>query len=558
MSNKIVHFTPFENDVSPLDLPEQFNYPFYYEPHELSKIAASELQNYIQYQKEWIHDFGDENDHDSFSIGKMFGVLVVQTLDGELGYLSAFSGKLADKNQFDRFVPPVYDMLEEGNFFLVGMKHLNALQEKIKSIERKAEFISLTALKKKNSTQSKQEINSLKTNIKAAKKDRKRKRLEAKEHLSNDDYIELIEKLAHQSQRERIQLKTIIQNWNIKLKEIDQELEKYTTQIDQLKSDRKTLSNNLQNQLFEQYTFLNKKGENKSLKNIFIDKPPVAGAGECAAPKLLQYAYLHQLEPICMAEFWWGKSPKSSIRKHGHFYPACNSKCKPILGHMLTGMNVEQNPLLSKKPNPQPLELLYEDEHMVIVNKPSGLLSVPGKQLKDSVENRVKILFPEASGPFIVHRLDMATSGILILSKTKEANIHLQQQFTNRIIKKRYTALLDGYLKKNKGIIDLPIRVDLEDRPRQLVCFEHGKSAQTKWEIISRKNNQTKVHFYPITGRSHQLRVHAAHQNGLNHPIVGDVLYGTRDQRLYLHADRVEFIHPITKQELVISCESPF
>ena len=259
-----------------------------------------------------------------------------------------------------------------------------------------------------------------------------------------------------------------------------------------------------------------------------------------------------------MAEFWWGISPNSAIRKHKNFYPACQGRCKPILNHMLEGVKMDANLLLENLAEKQPLEIVYEDAVLLVVNKPAEFLSVPGKDITDSVYTRIKAQYPNASGPLIVHRLDMSTSGILILTKTKEANKILQSQFIKRTIKKRYVALLDGEISENSGKIQLPLRVDLDDRPRQLVDFEYGKNAITDWEIIKKEKGKTKVHFYPITGRTHQLRVHAAHKDGLNTPIFGDDLYGKKENRLHLHAEFIEFSHPSTKEIMRFTVAADF
>ena len=304
--------------------------------------------------------------------------------------------------------------------------------------------------------------------------------------------------------------------------------------------------------MFEKFQFLNQYKKPKALIEIFNNpavKPP-AGSGECAAPKLLQYAFQNDLTPICMAEFWWGISPNSAIRKHKNFYPACQSRCKPILEHMLYGIEMDENLLIKEISKDKELEIIFEDDVLIVVNKPAEFLSVPGKEISDSVYSRIKQKYPKATGPLIVHRLDMSTSGILLLTKTKEANKVLQSQFINRTIKKRYVALLDVNLPENKGKIQLPLRVDLDDRPKQLVCYEHGKNAETVWEVIERKDNKTRVYFYPITGRTHQLRVHAAHKNGLNSPIIGDDLYGKKQNRLHLHAEFIEFLHPNTTEKM--------
>jgi tRNA pseudouridine32 synthase/23S rRNA pseudouridine746 synthase len=286
-------------------------------------------------------------------------------------------------------------------------------------------------------------------------------------------------------------------------------------------------------------------------------KPP-AGSGECSAPKLLQFAFDKDLTPISMAEFWWGISPNSAVRKHKNYYSACQGRCKPILTHMLNGIKMDDNLLLENLAEKQELRIIYEDDVLIVVNKPTEFLSVPGKEINDSVYTRIKEKYPDATGPLIVHRLDMSTSGILLLTKTKEANKVLQSQFINRMIKKRYVALLDGYLVENSGTIQLPLRLDLEDRPKQLVDFEFGKNAETNWEVIQREDGKTRVYFYPITGRTHQLRVHAAHKDGLNTPIVGDDLYGKKANRLHLHAEFIEFLHPSTSKKMSFRVEAEF
>lgn len=282
--------------------------------------------------------------------------------------------------------------------------------------------------------------------------------------------------------------------------------------------------------------------------------PPPAGSGECAAPKLLNYAYQNQLKPIAMAEFWWGQSPKSQVRKHKQFYPACRSKCEPILGHMLRGLDVDPNPIQDTTTRAGEIQILFEDEHIVVINKPPELLSVPGKIITDSVWSRMRHRYPQATGPLIVHRLDMSTSGIMIIALKKEAHKYLQHQFIKRTVEKRYVAILKGTLSKKSGYVSLPLRVDLDNRPHQLVCYDHGKNATTYWELSKTDGAHMWVDFYPKTGRTHQLRVHAAHTDGLNAPIVGDDLYGHRADRLYLHAAELTIKHPDTKQSQTYAC----
>jgi tRNA pseudouridine32 synthase/23S rRNA pseudouridine746 synthase len=307
-------------------------------------------------------------------------------------------------------------------------------------------------------------------------------------------------------------------------------------------------------------SFLNKDGKKKSLHAIFNDtvfgKPPAA-AGECATPKLLQYAFLNGYKPLAMAEFWWGAPPKSEIRKHKQFYPACTGKCKPILSHMLEGMPIDENPLLKNPGEGKELKIVYEDDSLVVVDKPADLLSVPGIDIQDSVYTRLQYAFGDVE-PLIIHRLDMATSGLLVVAKTKEAHKDIQKQFLKRTVNKRYTALLSKVIDNEEGEIKLPLRGDLDDRPRQMVCFEFGKKAITNWKVIERNESTTKVHFWPLTGRTHQLRIHAAHELGLNAPIVGDDLYGTTANRLHLHAAYLEFVHPETRETVKFEVAEEF
>jgi len=542
-------FQPFQQDISGIPLPEKFTFPFYYEPHELSKIAAKALQDYLETQTDFEHNFGLNKEHNGLAIGKMFGVLVVQNAEGTLGYLWAFSGKLAERNHHPFFVPTVFDMLEENSFFKREEVILNHYNKKIELLENDESYLKTIQVLNDIKIQAKKEIQEQKEKIKIGKKHR----AEIRKNNPEAD----TEQLSKASQDEGILLKKMTLYWKHHITAAEKAVAEFTAYINQLKEERRQKSAQVQQQLFEQYAFQNQYQELKSLGEIFNGNPP-AGAGECAAPKLLHYAFQHSLKPIAMAEFWWGQSPKSEVRKHQQFYPACTGKCEPILNHMLKGISLENNPFQTNPAVGKSLEIVYEDDHLVVVNKPAELLSVPGKQITDSVWSRVKSLYPNATGPLIVHRLDMSTSGLLLIAKSGEIYKNLQAQFIKRKIKKRYVALLDGKLNESKGEINLPLRVDLDNRPNQIVCYEYGKPAQTLWEVIKRKENQTLVHFYPITGRTHQLRVHAAHQLGLNAPIVGDDLYGTKANRLHLHAESITFNHPITKETITLRVAADF
>jgi tRNA pseudouridine32 synthase / 23S rRNA pseudouridine746 synthase len=360
---------------------------------------------------------------------------------------------------------------------------------------------------------------------------------------------------------EKASLKQLKRKWDVNLNELQAQIDAFQEQIDALKEQRKNLSNALQQRLFSHYRFLNQYGTEKSLGEIFrltANPVPPAGSGECAAPKLLHYAFQHQMTPISLAEFWWGASPKSEIRQHKKFYPACQNKCQPILAHMLDGLKLDDNPLLHNPAQGKEIDIIYQDEAIVVVNKPAEFLSVPGVNIQDSVYTRLQQMFSSDEGLFVIHRLDMSTSGLLVFALTRRANKSLQKQFITRGVEKRYLALLAGELQQSHGDIRLPLRGDLDDRPRQLVCFEHGKPADTHWQLIECRDGFSKVYLYPKTGRTHQLRVHCAHVEGLNLPIVGDDLYGSKGARLHLHAESLSFDHPYTKQRMTFTVDAEF
>ena len=554
----MIHF--FKQPISHLALPDKFTYPFHYTPHPLCVLAAEEVKEYIASREEW---------QEELAFGKMFGVLIVQKENkqetakkeavNEIGYLAAFSGNLAGKNLHPYFVPPVYDLLQPEGFFKIEEEQISSINIRIRELENNRSYLDLIEKWKTETEQAKAILNQAKAALKAAKEAREIRR-QSSSALSEEEQASLI----RESQYQKAEYKRLGKKWKKRLEELETETRHFETEIEQLKTERKERSAALQRKLFEQFRMLNARGEVKDLYTIFeqtVQKVPPAGAGECALPKLLQYAYLHQLKPLAMAEFWWGDSPKNEIRYHGYYYPSCKGKCEPILQHMLQGLEVDENPLLNPVHEEEELEIVFEDEWLLIVNKPAGMLSVPGKaEDRDSVYHRLKKKYPEATGPMIVHRLDMATSGLLLVAKTKKVHQDLQAQFANRSIKKRYVAVLDGIvLSERTGRIELPLCLNPLDRPRQIVSKEYGKEAITEYKIISesekiideseRSINEprkyTRIVFYPLTGRTHQLRVHAAHPEGLGCPILGDELYGKKADRLYLHAEYIEFRHPI-------------
>ncbi|MDG2364540.1 MAG: RluA family pseudouridine synthase [Methylococcaceae bacterium] len=553
-------FTSFKESIDSYDLPARFTFPFYYQPHPLCLLAVEQLQEYLVTQSDWQHNFGFSSSAET-ALGKMFGILLVQNQQGEVGYLSAFSGKIADGHQLAHFVPPVFDMLEPDGFFRKGQDELSQITEQIKQLAGNPLIATYKTELTAKEAAGFLAIQAHRARMITGRRDRKERRVIAQKSLNNEEFLQMKHRLSKESIQQKNHLRDLKFHWGEQSQKARDNLSYFTDEITALKRQRRDLSYSLQQRLFDNYRFLNKDGVRKNLRDVFKDthqQVPPAGAGECAAPKLLQYAFQHDLKPLAMAEFWWGQSPKSEIRKHQHFYAACLGKCRPILTHMLEGIDVDENPLLTNPAEGKTIKIVYQDDVMVVINKPVNFLSVPGKSIEDSVYLRMKQSYPSATGSLIVHRLDMLTSGLMVIALNKDVHKKLQKQFINRTVKKRYVALLDGLLDADEGIVDLPLRVDLDDRPRQLVCYEYGKAAKTKWQVIARNNNQTKVYFHPITGRTHQLRIHSAHINGLNTAIVGDDLYGTKAERLYLHAETLELNHPTTKALMHFQVEAEF
>jgi tRNA pseudouridine32 synthase/23S rRNA pseudouridine746 synthase len=554
--NTFIH--PLFIDVRKNKLPTKFTFPFYYEPSEIAIIAAKDLQKKLVELADLEHNFGLNPSQEGLVIGKMFGVLIVEIEENKFGYLAAFSGKLANANHHEGFVPPVFDLLDKQGFYLEEEKSIVSLTS---IIEQKCSSANYQSCQEKLShaiTKNAEEINTFKNTIKSNKAKRDERRRFAHENLNSEELKELLVKLSEESREEQLRLKYITRKNKESIAQIQNELNIFELEILQLKELRQHRSNELQRRIFENYTFLNAVKSTKSLLEIFDNQSPPAGAGECCAPKLLQFAYIHNLKPISMAEFWWGASPASEIRVHKNFYPACKGKCGPILQHMLKGLQVDANPMFEPPKTTFLLQVLYEDQEILVINKPEEFLSVPGIEVKDSVYERIKSLYPDATGPLLVHRLDMSTSGILLIAKTKQSHKKLQSQFIKKTIKKEYTAIVEGELSAISGTIELPLRLDIDDRPRQVVCYEHGKNAHTTWELMNQNKNLTRIKLYPKTGRTHQLRVHAAHPMGLNAPILGDDLYGKKSNRLYLHASAIEFRHPTSNEMMRIESSPAF
>ena len=593
--------------------PRQFTYPFCYEVDPLAEAASLELQRYIA-------------DADLMSTekgcGKMFGVLVVEYEDesGALqrGFLAAYSGLLGGRNDWPYFVPPVFDAQQPDGHFKRTEREISAINREIAAIEHDPEYLQSVEQHEQTKKRLQAEVDAFKAEVDAAKARRDARR-KSGEPLSEEEQAEMI--------RESQFMKAELRRRRKAMEQADSTLTtQHSTFLKSLQRKRKQMSDELQRWLFSAYRMLNAKGEERDLIDIFREYThamPPAGAGDCCAPKLLQYAYLHHLRPVCMAEFWWGESPASEIRHHLHYYPACRSKCLPILTHMLKGLDVAPNPLAQKRHSAEP-RVLYADEYIMVVDKPAGMLSVPGKaesvrsEFSDSANISVEEYFANLQLPtnsqlptkqFTIgeadnsklkiqnskflkaaHRLDMDTSGLLVLARTEQAYVELQRQFASRETVKRYEAVLSGVPTQNSKLktqnssaqpsgcleaISLPLIADINDRPRQRVDMEHGKPALTLYNIVEVRavdantavayttkkvdKRRTLVHLYPKTGRTHQLRVHCAHPLGLACPILGDPLYGIeRADRMYLHAAELTFRHPVTGETMHFLSPSGF
>ncbi len=546
------------------DLPRGFPSPFSNTPHPIAQHAALDLQQRLSRAQLCRHDFTAPGN------GKMFGVLVVRDVSGQLGYLAAFSGMLGGSWQLPGFVPPMFDAQVLDAFLPDGEAQLKVYEEALATLQNSTTLGKLRVELERLQLQRDAELAALKE----VHQRRKRSRREQRQRLnqSADDEAILV-KLSFESQQDKRELRLLQVDWCERLATVEAQSAPILQQIAELKRTRTRLSKRLHRRVFKAYMLINQLGERKAMAELFERALPPGGSGDCAAPKLLQYAHQQGLMPLALAEFWWGASPSAGIRHHGHYYPACRGKCHPILPFILKGIEVQPRQIAGHDFNDAAApEVVYEDDELLVVNKPSGLLSVPGKEMTDSVQTRLQHRYPAATGLLLVHRLDMSTSGLLLVAKNRAAHKALQRQFLQRTIEKRYVAVLSKRLPEfsgnetamggseavEQGVIELPLLVDIDDRPRQLVCFAHGKPCVTRWQVIARSETTTRVYFYPLTGRTHQLRLHAAHPQGLNAPILGDELYGKPLERLLLHAEKLSFDHPVTGKRVELIAPVPF
>ena len=539
----------FDGGIGEITLPERFNNPFSYVPHPLCVRAADEVRRVVAENSVWSIEAAR---------GKMFGVLVVRNACGQIGFLAAFSGLFAGCNEHDFFVPAVFDFLASDGYFKCEEREISCINSEILRLKSSEEYLAAVSALECVEREREEALTAEREAIRAGKVAREQRR--AAGNLSPEEETLLL----NESRFAKAEYKRNAKRWDEKVASFKAAVAVYEEKITTMRAERKRRSAALQQWLFDNFVFLDSAGESRSLSQIFADTLqgiPPAGAGECAAPKLLQYAFANALTPLAMAEFWMGESPVGEVRRDGCFYGSCISKCKPILSFMLGKMDVEPSSQEVSSLSAEDIKVIYEDDYLMVVNKPSGMLSVPGIVGGTSVEEYLQRTCPGCDVR-VVHRLDMATSGLLLVAKSVDVYSALQREFAARRVQKRYSALLDGAIATNEGEISLPLSSDYENRPRQRVDYSYGKEAVTRYETIENVEYNgracTRVRFYPLTGRTHQLRVHAAHSVGLNTPIVGDELYGAPDKRLMLHADRVEFTHPVSGELLAFECVADF
>ena len=528
--------------------PSRMNNPLNYTPHPLCVMAAEEVRRMVR-----------ENavmSSETRKSGKMFGVLVVETPDGNTGYLAAYSGQIAGRSNWDGFVPAVFDYLQDGGYFKTCEAEITAINKQVRLMETSEERRRLLSHLDETIAKAASEEQAYKTLMHESKARRD------SERAAGGVTPEREAEMTRESQFQKAELRRMRRRNADTIAMAREACHRYDTSISLLKQKRRTMSDRLQEWLFHHFVMLNKDGDSRSLTDIFrtsLSASPPAGAGECCEPRLLQYAFSHAMTPKCMAMFWIGASPEGEIRHEQTYYPACRSKCKPILEWML-GKDIVKDDTFITQHNGDNLTIIYQDSDIIVVDKPAGMLSVPGKNDAPSVLSLLQRKMEDNIFP--VHRLDMDTSGLMVFVRNKKAQRNLQRQFETHSIVKRYIALLERKPDSEQGTISLPLSPDMADRPRQMVDYRHGKQALTHYRLCTSPSTPMRRQFLtvgdnlvelsPLTGRTHQLRVHCAHPDGLASPIVGDRLYGTTNHpRLCLHAEYLEFRHPTTG-EIVI------
>ncbi|MEG4092813.1 pseudouridine synthase [Microcoleus sp. Pol12B4] len=510
--------------------------------------------------------------------GKMYGILLVEMPSGEQGILKAFSGLLNGCSIVEGWVPPIPGRDRVAFEEARTLTQLEAMKQELIALNQLPQREEYAALFREFEVQ----MQVLSDRHRNCKQQRDEKRQLLCQTLAPEKLEIALEQLNQESRLEKIERRQLKRQRDETLQPLKQLIEAADRRMRALKQRRKELSRELQTQMHAAYTLVNFLGKSRSISSLMPTNSIPTGTGDCCAPKLLHCAAVHNLKPLAMAEFWWG--PPSGDKIQGEFYGACGDRCQPLMGFLLSGL--AQNPIVSNMdegftggleahrtrnnfsyvtgilPVTQMLPIIYEDKWLIAVNKPSGLLSVPGRYMEnqDSVFSRLRNLLPDSCNLTVVHRLDGETSGILLLARDKETSIQLRQQFAKKQVHKVYEAVLSGTVKIDAGTIELPLWGDPENRPYQQVNWEGGKPSVTRFQVIAREGNCDRVEFLPLTGRTHQLRVHAADVRGLGIPILGDRLYGCRAaaNRLHLHARELSFEHPQLGEKLYLQAETPF
>lgn len=507
-------------------------------PHPLARAAAEQLQAELRVDPRRFEKDG----------GKMFGVLVVEAADGRVGWLKAFSGQLTGRWNVEGFVPPMFDVKARDAVEVPGEAAIQRLIARRKAHEQSDTLLSARRDVEELETRQATARSEMRLRHQANRRQRKQRRLDPSENeaaLAQESRKDKAERRFHDERDERA------------LASLRARLRREERRLGALDRLRRIVSRRLMKRIHDSYDVVNARGERRSLRTLYAPDEPPAGAGDCAAPKLFAHAFRNGLRPLALAEFWWGEAPAGGGRVSGVYYPACRNKCGPLLPFMLEGLDVAQEKTPHRPTRSLVMETIYEDDRIIVFSKPAGLLSVPGRGAHgaDSVLSRMKSGHPDATGALIVHRLDLDTSGVMVAALDPRAHAFLQGQFARREVEKRYVAWLDGEVVSDHGRIEWAMRKDFEDKPRQIYDPVHGKLAITDWRVLERREGRTRVEFFPRTGRTHQLRVHASHRLGLGAAIVGDRLYGKAAERMLLHADRVAFRHPTTGETM--SFESP-
>ncbi len=500
--------------------------------------------------------------------GKMYGVLLVKDTDGRVGVLKAFSGLWQGQDELPGWVPPMPGRERVALQEARTLDQLKAIKERLVTLQTLPDR-TLYGQLQADCARDRSQLNQ---RHRDRKQTRDRHRQTLGHTLAGETLTQALAKLEQESRGDKAELRAFKQQWRDCLAPLESVIQAADAEMATLKRQRRDLSRQLQADMHAAYQLTNFAGESVAIQSL--GKLPT-GTGDCCAPKLLHTAVQYGLTPLAMAEFWWGTA--QGDRTPGEFYGACAERCQPILGFLLSGLSAQvlgstDIPVGAQHAAPLPprpiegiqpgfeLPVLYQDPWIIAVDKPAGLLSVPGRygDRQDSVLTRLSLARPDDTFLQPVHRLDQDTSGVLMLALDGETHRRLSQQFQRRQVQKTYQAIVTGHVAQPAGLIDLPLWGDPTQRPRQQVNWQHGKPSQTKYEVLAREGDSTRIAFYPLTGRTHQLRVHAAY--GLNAPIVGDRLYGHSEpgQRLHLHAQSLQFTHPHSQAAMFLDSAVPF